>query len=170
MTRHISDIPGPPLRGAGGWGPSLEPPDDEPEDPNLTPNEVRRVIALGYTDEQAHNAKLAAYQAEMERFGAEDIRNWLKRRPAMQRAGVVPPGPPDWPIKPEPTTEDLARRNGMSVEKYVGMQDVHNIADYERLQGELAHKAEVDAEARRRLEVEQAQRRIAAEQSGDEAA
>jgi hypothetical protein len=43
------------------------------------------------------------------------------------------------------------------------------IFDYERLQGELAHKAEIDAEASRQLEVEQARQRIAAERSGDEA-
>lgn len=88
----------------------------------------------------------------------------------MQRAGVVPPGPPAWPLPAEPTVESEAQRLGMTPESYVGMQSVENVYDFERLQEELAHKAEIDAEARRQLELEQAKRRIAAEPSGDEAA
>ena len=149
---------------------SLRAPEWTPEDPELTPNEVDRAAVLGLTIEQAEDEKIKAYRAEMERFGVEDFEVWLERRASFQGNALLPSGPPAWPLPAEPTVESEARRLGMTPDSYVGMQTVENVYDFERLQGELAHKAEIEAEARRQLELEQAKRRIAAEGTGDEAA
>jgi hypothetical protein len=177
MTEHISNVPrqAPPgveFRGnATIYTPeSLRPPEYEPEVGRLTRAEIGRAQALGMTTDEAFLAKVKAYGKEMERFGVESLEEWFVKRPVMQGVGLVPAGPPAWPLPPEPTVESEARRLGMTPDSYVGMQSVENVYDFEQLQEELAHKAEIDAEARRRLEVEEAQRRIAAERSGDEAA